>query len=160
LMILTIYKILLEYYPFYQVPNLLPQNYHIIFLWLKISSIYFYLYPFTDSSFSSICFFFFLNYSIRGLIIFWFHLFFLVFWLINVSLYYQCYSFAFLRSAVLQRIVFTFCWDWNQKTRLFFFPLEKFHDVLLTRLSTQSGKGFHDPLSINPCSHSAEQIYF
>ena len=44
--------------------------------------------------------------------------------------------------------------------RLIFFSLEKFHDVLLTRLSTHSGKGFHDPLSINPFTHLVKQIYF
>lgn len=37
--------------------------------------------------------------------------------------------------------------------RLVFFPLEKFHEVLLTRLSTHSGKGFHAPLSIHPFTH-------
>lgn len=44
--------------------------------------------------------------------------------------------------------------------RLIFYPLEKFHDVSLTRLPTHSGKGFHDPLSIHPFTHLVKANLF
>lgn len=65
---------------------------------------------------------------------------------------------AFLRFAVLQG-AFPFFVKVEIR-ELILFSLEKFHGILLTRLSTHSGEGFHNPLSINPFTHSVKQIYF